>query len=56
MMALKKCRHFSVTNNFIFSHNSFKLLPYEVVKQQYAFKPAVYIVDKMNLSDLKRVL
>ena len=27
----KNCRHLSVTNNFIFCHNSFKLLSQEVL-------------------------
>ena len=27
----KKCRYLSVTNNFIFPHNSFKWLSYEVL-------------------------
>ena len=29
----KKCRYHSVTNNFIFSHNLFKLLSREVLKE-----------------------
>ena len=29
----KKCRYLSVTNNFIFSHKSFKLLSYEVLQE-----------------------
>ena len=30
-----KCRYLSVTNNFIFSHISFKLLSHEVLLEEY---------------------
>ena len=33
----KKCRYLNVTNNFIFSHNLFKLLSYEVIKEVCLF-------------------
>ena len=53
----KKCRYLNITNNFIFSYNSFKLLSHEVLEEEcFAMDPLIKIIsfsNKCNFSAVK---